>query len=956
MLFKQILSDKESISYIPEKFKKDNDDEVLQTINAYFSEKLDLKRITDIFEKFDTCDEGGIYITAGLPITNISKKLFGNWSTIDNVWNTEYDAVNMKKPPKDYEKYSENRKKEYKAKKSFSVLELQTLCNKVISDEMLYDGSIKKYYMTEVFGSINEINKFYSKANALLTAPYIYKKRLSVNEDAVSKIKNLLDSVKDLERLLKSLLGTGEEPDKNELFYGEFLEAYSPLRDMDKLYDKVRNYITQKPYSNDKIKLNFGNPQFLGGWDKNKERGYRCVLLTKDGDYYLAVMDKANNKIFLNYPQKENAADCYKKIDYKLLPGPNKMLPKVFFAASNIDYYTPSEKILEIRKIESFKKGANFNIDDCHEFIDFFKSSIEKHPDWSTFGFEFKNTNEYKDISEFYNEVKNQGYSIKFHTVSSAYIDEKVDSGELYLFKIYNKDFSKNKKAVGTDNLHTMYFKMLFNEENLKNVVYKLNGEAEMFYRELSITDAEKIVHPANQPLDNKNPLNKKKTSTFTYDIVKDMRYTKAKFMLHIPITMNFQAAGMTNMNEKVRKSLVDNKENYVIGIDRGERNLIYVCVINSRGKIVEQFSLNEIINEYNGVQYRTDYNSALERKSADMLDARKNWTQIESIKELKEGYISQVVRKICELAKKYDAVIAMENLNSGFKNSRKKVEKQVYQKFEKMLIDKLNYMVDKKADINDFGGLLNAYQLTNKFESFDKIGIQNGFIFYVPAWLTSKIDPTTGFVNLLDTRYHSIEASKKFIGAFDDICYNDIDGYFEFDMDYRKFPKGTTSYKKKWTLCTYSTRIKTYRSSEHNNQFVNEEIVLTNAFIELFDKYGVNYKDESLKENILALNEKDFFVKLMKLIGLMLQMRNSITNNSEVDYLISPVKNPDGYFYDSRVASDNLPKDADANGAYNIARKALWAIEQLKAADDEQLSKVKISIKNNEWLEYAQK
>lgn len=405
MLFKQILSDKESISYIPEKFEKDN--EALKAINVYFSEKLDLKKIADIFEKFNTYDEGGIYITAGFPVTGISKKMFGNWSLIEDAWNAEYDAVNMKKPPKDYEKYSENRKKEYKANKSFSVSELQSLCDKAVSDEMLYDGSIKKYYMTEVLSSIKEINKFYSEAKDLLTTPYAYKKRLSANEDAVTKIKNLLDSVKNLERLLKSLLGTGEETDKNEFFYGEFLEAYRPLRDMDKLYDQVRNYITQKPYSNDKIKLNFGNPQFLGGWDKNKERDYRCVLLTKDGDYYLAVMDKVNNKMFLNYPQKGNAADCYKKIDYKLLPGPNKMLPKVFFAASNIDYYAPSEKILKIRETESFKKGANFNIDDCHEFIDFFKSSIEKHPDWSTFGFDFKNTSEYKDISEFYTDMLN---------------------------------------------------------------------------------------------------------------------------------------------------------------------------------------------------------------------------------------------------------------------------------------------------------------------------------------------------------------------------------------------------------------------------------------------------------------------------------------------------------------------------------------------------------------------
>lgn len=954
MLFKQILSDRESVSFIPEKFENDN--EVLHAINIYFSEKLDIGKIADIFKDFNAYDNDKIYISAGAPVTDISKKLFGDWSLIEEAWNNEYDAEHIKKNPKNYEAYCEKRKAEFKANKSFSISVLQSLCEKITSAEVNYDGSIKEYYCTAVSDMTDKIVKLCSEADTLLTTPYEFKKHLSVNEEAVSKIKNLLDAVKDLERLLKSLEGNGEESDKDELFYGEFSEAYAPFKDMDKLYDKVRNYITQKPYSNNKIKLNFGNPQLLGGWDKNKEPDYRCVLLTKDDNFYLAVMNKSSNKIFIDYPQTENSNDCYRKIDYKLLPGPNKMLPKVFFANSNINYYAPNEKILRIRKKESFKKGDNFNIDDCHELIDFFKASIEKHPDWRDFGFKFKDTNDYKDIGEFYNDVKNQGYSIKLQNVDSSYIDEKVDSGQLYLFQIYNKDFSKNKKAVGTDNLHTMYFKMLFNEENLKNVVYKLNGEAEMFYRRKSINDDEKIVHQANQPIENKNPLSENKTTTFDYDIIKDRRYTEDKFMLHIPITMNFQAPGIKNINEKVRRAIVESKENYVIGIDRGERNLIYVCVINSRGEIVEQFSLNEIVNEYKGKTYKTDYNSALEKRSAEMTSSRKNWTQIESIKELKEGYISQVVRKICNLVKKYDAVIAMENLNSGFKNSRKKVEKQVYQKFEKMLIDKLNYMVDKKDGIDELGGLLNAYQLTNKFESFEKMTVQNGFIFYIPAWLTSKIDPSTGFTNLLDTRYRNVEASKSFISSFDDIRYNAQDEYFEFDMDYTKFPKGVTSYKKKWTLCSYGDRVKTYRSLEHNNQFVDEDISLTDEFINLFNEYGVDYKNEALKESILSLNEKNFFKKLMKLIGLTTHMRNSKTSDTTVDYIISPVKNSDGYFYDSRKAGNNLPQDADANGAYNIARKAMWAIEKFKEADFEDVPKVKISIKNSEWLEYAQK
>ncbi|MDR2640640.1 MAG: hypothetical protein LBC61_04975, partial [Candidatus Peribacteria bacterium] len=55
-------------------------------------------------------------------------------------------------------------------------------------------------------------------------------------------------------------------------------------------------------------------------------------------------------------------------------------------------------------------------------------------------------------------------------------------------------------------------------------------------------------------------------------------------------------------------------------------------------------------------------------------------------------------MRKIADLAIEHNAFIVLENLNSGFKNSRKKIEKSVYQKLELALAKKLNFVVDKKA------------------------------------------------------------------------------------------------------------------------------------------------------------------------------------------------------------------------------------------------------------------
>ncbi len=89
-------------------------------------------------------------------------------------------------------------------------------------------------------------------------------------------------------------------------------------------------------------------------------------------------------------------------------------------------------------------------------------------------------------------------------------------------------------------------------------------------------------------------------------------------------------------------------------------------------------------------------------------------------------------------------------------------------------------------------------------------------------------------------------------------------------------------------------------------------------------------------------------------LFNLMLQMRNSIPNTEE-DYIISPVKNNKGIFFDSRNCNENQPNNADANGAYNIARKGLMLIERIKKADENQLEKLDLKITKEDWLNFVQ-
>lgn len=949
-LFKQILSDKEAVSWLPEEFESDQ--QLLKSVREFYASFKDnvMQQLKELLLNLPNYNLDKIYIPNDLALTDISQSLYGDWSVIKNRINEDFRNEYPQKKNETAEKYEERITKLVKSMDSFSIGYLNSCLTSQVKNICSHFTSLgavntDKKQKENIF---IQIENAYIDVCDLLEKEYPQNKNLAQDKVHVNNLKAFLDAIKTLQHFIKPFLNTENEAEKDERFYGDITVLGEELNSITPLYNKVRNRMTRKPYSIAKFKLNFENSTLLDGWDVNKERDNSCVILRKDGFYYLAIMRKDSNRIFADAPKVENNADAYEKMEYKLLPGANKMLPKVFFSKSRIDEFQPSSLLLEHYEKGTHKKGDSFSLKDCHELIDFFKASINKHEDWKNFNFKFSPTETYEDLSGFYREVEQMGYKVSFKNIPVCYINEMVSEGKLFLFQIYNKDFSQYSK--GTPNLHTLYWKMVFNEQNLANVIYKLNGQAEVFYRKKSL-NVVKATHPANQAIINKNPFNKKEESTFKYDLIKDKRFTVDKFQFHVPITINFKAIGMGNINPLVNQFIKNTSDLHIIGIDRGERHLLYVTVIDSKGNIKEQFSMNQIVNEHKGNTYKTDYHDLLDKREEERLKERQSWSTIEGIKELKQGYLSQVIHKIVTLMVKYNAIVVLEDLNMGFKRGRQKVESSVYQQFEKALIEKLNYLVDKQQNPHEYGGLLKGFQLTNKFTSFRDMGRQNGFLFYIPAWNTSKMDPVTGFVNLLHPKYESVEKARSFICKFKSIRFNEKKGWYEFTFDYNDFTAKAEGTRTEWTLCTYSTRIETFRNKEKNSSWDSREVNLTEEFNKLFSQYGIS-DDENLKEAIAKQTEKHFFETLMHLLNLTLQMRNSKTG-TEIDYLISPVTNEEGYFYDSRNCGSSLPENADANGAYNIARKGLWITRQIQSSEN--FEKVDITISNKEWLNFAQ-
>jgi len=127
----------------------------------------------------------------------------------------------------------------------------------------------------------------------------------------------------------------------------------------------------------------------------------------------------------------------------------------------------------------------------------------------------------------------------------------------------------------------------------------------------------------------------------------------------------------------------------------------------------------------------------------------------------------------------------------------------------------------------------------------------------------------------------------------------------------------------------------------------------VTQELKKLFEEYNINYKaKEDLRESIEKQTEKKFFEGLTQALYLTLQLRHINTEEKDgdkKDFILSPVADSEGRFFDSRQAKDSEPKNADANGAYHIALKGLKMFEDIKNTKQQKLS----SLKNKEWFEF---
>lgn len=734
---------------------------------------------------------------------------------------------------------------------------------------------------------------------------------------------------------------------------------YSHDAEWFKWYDGLRNYLTKKwqeDVKDNKLKLNFENSKLASGWDVNKEPDNYCAILKNSkGMLFLAIIakkekQKGYNKLFENNPENTlyntHGDSILQKMEYKLLPGPNKMLPKCLLPKSDRTKYGATEEILSIYDGGSFKKSEkNFSSYNLRKIIDFYKAAVKKYEGWRSFDFSFRPTSEYKDIGQFYSEVEKQGYKLDFVDINHKEIEKLVDEGKIYLFEIKNQDANGGKIKGHKNNLHTMYWQALFKDiENRP----KLNGEAELFYRK---------ALPEDKLEKGKDKKGKK--------IIKGQRFSKEKFLFHVPITLNFCQKN-EKINSVINEELVPNKTVNFLGIDRGEKHLAYYFITDRNGKGLKQGTLNMPFLDKNGnrrivkaekrciengkekikeVECK-DYNDLLDARAGDRDYARKNWQTIGKIKDLKDGYVSQVVRKIVDLAIENNAFIVLEDLSIGFKRGRQKIEKSVYQKLELALAKKLNFLVDKDAKPDEVGSITKALQLTPPVKNFGDIDKrkQVGIMLYTRANYTSQTDPVTGWRKTIYLKRGSEEHIRlQIVSAFTDIKFDGKDYTFSYiDQDTGKF----------WTL--YSGK-----NGKSLDRFHREKASAKDSWIStpqnvskmldgLFIKFDKNVSlFEQIKKSSAELIKIDqnhtAWESLRFAIDLVQQIRNTGITTVDNDFILSPVRNEQDNHFDSRKAPETMPTSGDSNGAFNIARKGIVMVEHIKVG-------YKLYVADDEW------
>jgi len=303
-----------------------DDSKVFDVLNNFIDEnEKQLPQARKIFENFvndqlaDLKDENKnfdisqIYISGGA-INTISNKWFADWNTIRSLF-----IEKEKKKLPDFVSLQEIKEKlrgieNTKEKSDFFRAEYGDFFEK----EDDYYKIFLLIWQKEFFAIFDKYKKSLNNVEKMIKDDRKYtdkkgfrkdnnekfilddngeKKKFEIQKDI---IREYAESALSIYQMMKYFaLESGEKRNWNadkleedSAFYNPFIEYYENSHTW-QYFNVFRNYLTQKPYKRDKIKLNFENGTLLDGWPDSPEGNtqYKSFIFKNKNKYFLGITD-----------------------------------------------------------------------------------------------------------------------------------------------------------------------------------------------------------------------------------------------------------------------------------------------------------------------------------------------------------------------------------------------------------------------------------------------------------------------------------------------------------------------------------------------------------------------------------------------------------------------------------------------------------------------------------------
>ena len=847
-----------------------------------------------------------------------------------------------------------------------SLADVENALAEKITEDTLKERIIEEFRLEKKAPAFSQFLMLFAKEMGKLDAGYRAKNKTfsklnlkifdrGKKDDHVDKLKDALECGLNIVQFVKYFaLSSKKAEDKPASISSEFYNRYDDLYGepdakhiIVRYHDAFRNFLTLKLEDADKIKINFesGTPikwTTRGYIFRDRDTQiYNVGILVKGGGTQSDFEPNKKTKGVYGIESSPFEQMFYQQLKFQTLAG------RAYIRDYKLKYSQDPNAVLHLQEL--IKKQ-------------FIKTYPSLQPLISS---------KYTSKKEFDLAVKEclKGcYALAFMPVVRDYVIKKESEGAIYLFEISYRD--KRSKIGALKNIHTLYFEELFSQKNCEHVTLKLNSEGtEIFSRKAQIQEE----HEKRRNV----------------EVIKKKRYTTDKIFLHLPIKLNPNAeqvnAGFRyRYNQEINSMALGHGEGNIIGIDRGEKHLAFYSVINRDSKIIASGSFNEI----NGVNYF----EMLRMREKERLEQRRSWKAVSQIKDLKGGYISQVIHQLAELVIEHNAIIVFEDLNLRFKEIRGGVERSVYQQLEKAVIEKFSYMVFKKREALAPGGVLNGYQFATPVQSFEEMSRQNGIIFYVNPEYTSITDPITGWrqhIYLSSSANDStlLEAFTKKI----QIGWDELKQSYTFSYNQKDFARDKDAVSHEWVLYADMPRIDRYRNKDGywEAHKINPNELLKELFSawefhqlegDMSEQIAIMYADKALQgEREVNGKKQRFFKALRYYLNIIQQIRNSDSVRyvpdrdkegnikedkdnkwvvkkigDDIDFIASPVE--PFFAIPSQYSKENLCglkiENGDANGAYNIARKGIIALQRVR----ENPEKPELYITRSDWDRFVQK